>query len=110
VAKKYGYCMTCAVPLMRENKAIGAISIRRTKPELLTEKQIALIQSFANQAAIAVENVRLFNETTRLLKETEERNAELAVINSVQARASLQIGYAGYLRSGRRQNRRDHRL
>jgi len=84
VAGKYGYRMTCAVPLMREGKAIGAISIRRIKPELLIEKQIALIQSFANQAAIAVENVRLFNETTRLLKETEQRNAELAIINSVQ--------------------------
>jgi signal transduction histidine kinase/nitrate/nitrite-specific signal transduction histidine kinase len=84
-ARKYGYRMSCAVPLMREGKAIGAISIRRLKPELLTEKQIALIQPFANQAAIAVENVRLFNETTRLLKETEQRNAELAIINSVQA-------------------------
>ena len=84
-ARKYGYRLTCAVPLLREGKAIGAISIRRIKPELLTEKQIALIQSFANQAAIAVENVRLFDETTRLLKETEQRNAELAIINSVQA-------------------------
>lgn len=84
-ARKYGYRMSCAVPLMREGKAIGAISIRRLNPELLTEKQIALIQPFANQAAIAVENVRLFNETTRLLKETEQRNAELAIINSVQA-------------------------
>jgi PAS domain S-box-containing protein len=84
VAKKYGYRMTCAVPLMREGKAIGAITIRGTKPELLTDKQTALIQSFANQAAIAVENVRLFNETTRLLRETEQRAAELAIINSVQ--------------------------
>ncbi len=84
VAKKYGYRMTCAVPLMREGKAIGAITIRGTKPELLTDKQTALIQSFANQAAIAVENVRLFNETARLLKETEQRAAELAVINSIQ--------------------------
>jgi PAS domain S-box-containing protein len=84
VAKKYGYHVTCAVPLMREDNAIGAISIRRTKPELLNKKQISLIESFANKATIAVENVRLFNETQRLLKETKERNTELAVINSVQ--------------------------
>lgn len=84
VAEKYGYRVTCAVPLMREENAFGAISIRRTKPELLNKNQINLIESFASQAAIAVENVRLFNETQRLLKETEERNAELAVINSVQ--------------------------
>ncbi|RPJ18661.1 MAG: GAF domain-containing protein, partial [Chloroflexi bacterium] len=90
-ARKYGYRMSCAVPLLREGKAIGAISIRRLKPELLTEKQIALIQPFANQAAIAVENVRLFNETTRLLKETEQRAAELAIINSVQAGLSSKL-------------------
>ncbi|HEU0292016.1 MAG TPA: GAF domain-containing protein [Anaerolineales bacterium] len=83
-ARRFGYRMSCAVPLLSEGKAIGAISIRRLQPELLTEKQIALVQSFANQATIAMENVRLFNETTRLLKETEQRNDELAIINSVQ--------------------------
>ena len=77
VAKKYGYRMTCSVPLLREGKAIGVISIRRLKPELLNEKQIALVQSFANQAAIAVENVRLF-------KAEQQRVAELQIINSVQ--------------------------
>jgi GAF domain-containing protein/DNA-binding response OmpR family regulator len=77
VAKKNGYKMTCAVPLMREGKAIGCISIRRTRPELLTEKQIALVQSFANQAAIAVENVRLFEAE-------QQRVAELQIINSIQ--------------------------
>jgi len=77
VAKKYGYRITSAVPLMREGKALGAISIRRTRPELLTEKQIALIQSFANQAAIAVANVRLFEAE-------QQRVAELKIINSVQ--------------------------
>ncbi|HET6447453.1 MAG TPA: GAF domain-containing protein [candidate division Zixibacteria bacterium] len=84
VAKKYGYHLTSAVPLMREGKAIGVITIRSKKTELLTDKQIELLRSFANQAAIAVENVRLFNETKRLLAETEQRNAELAIINSVQ--------------------------
>jgi len=77
VAKKYGYCMTCSVPLMREGAAIGVISIRRLKPELLNEKQIALVQSFANQAAIAVENVRLF-------KAEQQRVAELQIVNTVQ--------------------------
>ena len=88
VAKKYGYRMTCAVPLMREGKAIGAITIRRTEPELLTDKQIALIQSFANQAAIAVENVRLFEAE-------QQRVAELAVINSVQAGLASKLDFEG---------------
>jgi len=84
VAKEYGYGMTCAVPLIRNGKAIGSITIRRFEPELLTENQISLLQTFASQAVIAIENVRLFTETQRLLKETEQRAAELQIINSVQ--------------------------
>ena len=95
VAEKYGYRTSSAVPLMREGKAVGVINIRRTEPELLNEKQMALVQSFANQAAIAVENVRLFKETQRLLKETEERNAELTIINSVQAGLVAQVEMQG---------------
>lgn len=95
VAAKYGYRTSSAVPLMREGQAVGVITIRRTKPELLTDKQLALVQSFANQAAIAIENVRLFDETQRLLKETEARNAELAIINDVQAGLVAQMQMQG---------------
>jgi GAF domain-containing protein/CheY-like chemotaxis protein len=84
VAKRYGYRVTCAVPLMREGMVIGMIGIRRIKPELVSESQIGILQSFASQAAIAIGNVRMFDETVRLLKETEQRAAELAVINSIQ--------------------------
>jgi GAF domain-containing protein len=82
-AQTYNYKMTCSVPLLREGKAIGAITIRRLKPNLLTEKEISLIETFASQAVIAIENVRLFTETQRLLKETEQHAAELAILNSV---------------------------
>ncbi|MDQ2693483.1 MAG: GAF domain-containing protein [Chloroflexota bacterium] len=71
-------------PLMRENEVIGSIMIRRQEVNPFTEKQIALLKIFADQAAIAIENVRLFNETKRLLQETEQRAAELQIINSVQ--------------------------
>ncbi|MFN8463047.1 MAG: GAF domain-containing protein [Anaerolineales bacterium] len=72
------------VPLMREDEAIGCIGVGKHEPSPFTEKQIALLQTFASQAVIAIENVRLFNETQTLLKETEHRAVELGALNSVQ--------------------------
>src|SRR5262249_33014481 len=58
------------VPLMREDAPIGTVMIRRTEVKPFTDKQVALLETFASQAVIAIENVRLF-------KEIQERNAEL---------------------------------
>ncbi|MBI3738023.1 MAG: GAF domain-containing protein [Chloroflexi bacterium] len=80
---RLGHRTTIATPLLREGKAIGAIVVRRNEVRPFTEKQISLLSTFADQAAIAIENVRLFNETARLLKETEQRAAELAIINTI---------------------------
>src|SRR5262249_32685426 len=57
-------------PLLRKKIAIGLINIRRTEVKPFTDKQVGLLETFASQAVIAIENVRLF-------KELQERNAEL---------------------------------
>jgi GAF domain-containing protein/CheY-like chemotaxis protein len=82
--RRWGYRTVLATPLLRDVQPIGGIAIRRQEVQPFTEKQIELIKTFADQAVIAIENVRLFDETQRLLKDTQQRNAELAIINSVQ--------------------------
>jgi GAF domain-containing protein len=62
LARRFGYQTVLNVPLMREGMAVGSISLRRTAAQLFSERQIALLQTFADQAVIAIENVRLFKE------------------------------------------------
>ncbi len=71
------------MPLLREGIAIGGISIRRTQVRPFTEKQIALLKTFADQAVIAIENVRLFQELEARTRELAQSVGELRALGEV---------------------------
>jgi signal transduction histidine kinase len=73
------------VPLMVGKELKGMVGIANLdKENAYNDSDLRLLQTLANSLSVALENARLFNETQRLLKETEQRNVELSMINSVQ--------------------------
>src|SRR5258708_3985437 len=84
------------VPLVAGDQARGLIGLMDMEREYaFGDSDVRLLQTLANSMSVALENARLFDETQRLLKETEQRNAELAIINSVQAALAAELNIQG---------------
>jgi signal transduction histidine kinase len=83
LARRFGYRASLSVPLMREGRPLGAIHLRRTEARLFTERQIALLQTFADQAAIAIENVRLFTDLQTRTQELTRSVGQLTALGEV---------------------------
>jgi class 3 adenylate cyclase len=86
-AKRDGHRTTLATPLLREGIPIGAILIRRMKVRPFSEKQIALLETFADQAVIAIENARLLNDLNKLNQQLEQRVADQ--VNEIERMSKL---------------------
>ena len=86
-ARKLGHRTTLAVPLIKEGRALGTILVRRTEVRPFEEKHIALLTTFADQAAIAIENVRLFKaeqqRTHELTESLEQQTATSEVLKVI---------------------------
>ena len=77
-----GYRAITIMPMIRGDDAIGALSVVRRAPGPLSDKQLAVLKTFADQAVIAIENVRLFNEIRESLEQQKASAEVLGVISS----------------------------
>jgi GAF domain-containing protein/DNA-binding response OmpR family regulator len=72
------------VPILTGDRVLGVIAIESLERDAFDDGDVRLLSTFAASMGVALENARLFDETNRLLAETNERAAELALINDVQ--------------------------
>ena len=71
------------VPIIAGDKTLGVVSVQSYERDAFNEFHVRLLQGLSSSMGVAIANARLFDETQRLLKETEDRAAELAILNSI---------------------------
>jgi GAF domain-containing protein len=104
-AKIGGVRSVAAVPMLKDKELIGVIAVYRRDVRPFTEKQIALVQTFADQAVIAIENVRLFEEIqekSRQLEEASQHKSQFLANMSHELRTPLNaiLGYTELMADG----------
>ena len=100
-----GYRTLLGVPLMREGAAVGALLLGRAAPRPFTPQQIELLETFADQAVIAIENVRLFDEIqdkSKQLAEASQHKSQFLANMSHELRTPLNaiLGYSELMADG----------
>ncbi len=105
MALRRGHRTILAVPLLRKEEAIGVLAIRRFEVKPFTDKQIQLVKTFADQAVIAIENVRLFDEIqdkSRQLAEASQHKSQFLANMSHELRTPLNaiLGYTELIADG----------
>src|SRR4029453_16636151 len=81
-ARASGYRGSLGVPMIRDGQIIGAIFVARRQPGFFADSQVQLLRTFADQAVVAIENVRLFNETKEALAQQTATADVLKVIST----------------------------
>jgi GAF domain-containing protein len=93
-ADEYGFAAVVSAPLLRDGVAIGSVGLRKAEPGPFTPPQISLLETFAAQAVIAIENVRLFTELRDSLERLKAAQANLVQSEKMATLGQLTAGIA----------------